>query len=155
MIWFWIVFQAQELPHWLVANWVEISLRLKLMRNITVYLYRGWKLTNLNRSYFSYKENKKMTENKKAADYFDSVRNCPVYEGDVYYDEGLICPYYRVVKTVERGFCNSPCMFNRNFLTSVLKVKILLKGSTLAMNWTTQKLLKNLKLQKIQQSRKT
>lgn len=45
-----------------------------------------------------------MTENKKAAGYFDSVRNCPVYEGDVYYDEGLICPYYRVVKTVERGF---------------------------------------------------
>lgn len=45
-----------------------------------------------------------MTENKKAAGYFDSVRNCPVYEGDVYYDEGLICPYFRVVKTVERGF---------------------------------------------------
>lgn len=45
-----------------------------------------------------------MTKDKKAAGYFDSVRNCPVYEGDVYYDEGLICPYYRVVKTVERGF---------------------------------------------------
>ena len=45
-----------------------------------------------------------MTKDKKAAGYFDSVRNCPVYEGDVYYDEGLICPYFRVVKTAERGF---------------------------------------------------
>lgn len=45
-----------------------------------------------------------MTKDKKAAGYFDSVRNCPVYEGDVYYEEGLICPYFRVVKTAERGF---------------------------------------------------
>jgi len=45
-----------------------------------------------------------MTENKKAAGYFDSVRNCPVYEGDVYFDSGLIDPYFRVVKTTDKGF---------------------------------------------------
>lgn len=41
---------------------------------------------------------------KKAAGYFDSVRQCPVYEGDVYYEKGTLNPYYRVVKTMEKGF---------------------------------------------------
>ena len=45
----------------------------------------------------------KMTD-KKAAGYFDSVRQCPVYEGDVYYEKGTLNPYYRVVKTMEKGF---------------------------------------------------
>lgn len=46
-----------------------------------------------------------MTEQKhKSAGYFDSIRNCPVYEGDVYFDEGLFEPYFRVVNTVEKGF---------------------------------------------------
>lgn len=46
-----------------------------------------------------------MTDKKqKSAGYFDSIRNCPVYEGDVYFDEGLSEPYFRVVNTVEKGF---------------------------------------------------
>lgn len=46
-----------------------------------------------------------MTDKKqKSAGYFDSIRNCPVYEGDVYFDEGLFEPYFRVVNTVEKGF---------------------------------------------------
>lgn len=46
-----------------------------------------------------------MTDKKqKSAGYFDSIRNCPVYEGDVYFDEGLFDPYFRVVNTVEKGF---------------------------------------------------
>lgn len=46
-----------------------------------------------------------MTDKKqKSAGYFDSIRNCPVYEGDVYFDEGLFKPYFRVVNTVEKGF---------------------------------------------------
>lgn len=46
-----------------------------------------------------------MTDKKqKSAGYFDSIRNCPVYEGDVYFDEGLFEPYFRVVDTVEKGF---------------------------------------------------
>lgn len=45
-----------------------------------------------------------MTKDKKAAGYFDSVRQCPVYEGDVYYEKGTLNPYYRVVKTMEKGF---------------------------------------------------
>lgn len=46
-----------------------------------------------------------MTDKKqKSAGYFDSTRNCPVYEGDVYFDEGLFEPYFRVVNTVEKGF---------------------------------------------------
>lgn len=44
-----------------------------------------------------------MTE-RKSAGYFDSVRNCPIYEGDVYYDKGLINPYFRVVLSEEKGF---------------------------------------------------
>lgn len=45
-----------------------------------------------------------MTENKKSAGYFDSNRNCPMYEGDVYFKEGYIEPYFRIVKTEEKGF---------------------------------------------------
>ena len=46
-----------------------------------------------------------MTDKKqKSAGYFDSIRNCPVYEGDVYFDEGLFEHYFRVVNTVEKGF---------------------------------------------------
>lgn len=46
-----------------------------------------------------------MTDKKqKSAGYFDSIRNCPVYEGDVYFEEGLFEPYFRVVNTVEKGF---------------------------------------------------
>lgn len=46
-----------------------------------------------------------MTDKKqKSAGYFDSIRNCPVYEGDVYFDEALFEPYFRVVNTVEKGF---------------------------------------------------
>lgn len=46
-----------------------------------------------------------MTEQKhKSAGYFDSVRNCPVYEGDVYYDATLIDPFFRVVYSDEKGF---------------------------------------------------
>lgn len=46
-----------------------------------------------------------MTEQKhKSAGYFDSVRNCPVYEGDVYYDATLIEPYFRIVHSEEKGF---------------------------------------------------
>lgn len=46
-----------------------------------------------------------MTDKKqKSAGYFDSIRNCPVYEGDVYFDEGFFEPYFRVVNTVEKGF---------------------------------------------------
>lgn len=46
-----------------------------------------------------------MTDKKqKSAGYFDSIRNCPVYEGDVYFDEGLFEPYFRVVNTIEKGF---------------------------------------------------
>lgn len=44
-----------------------------------------------------------MTE-RKSAGYFDSVRNCPIYEGDVYYDKGVINPYFRVVLSEEKGF---------------------------------------------------
>lgn len=45
-----------------------------------------------------------MTENKKSAGYFDSNRNCPMFEGDVYFKEGYIEPYFRIVKTEEKGF---------------------------------------------------
>lgn len=44
-----------------------------------------------------------MTE-RKSAGYFDSVRNCPIYEGDVFYDKGLINPFFRVVLSEEKGF---------------------------------------------------
>lgn len=44
-----------------------------------------------------------MTE-RKSAGYFDSVRNCPIFEGDVYYDKGVINPYFRVVLSEEKGF---------------------------------------------------
>lgn len=44
-----------------------------------------------------------MTEQKKSAGYFDSIRNCPIYEGDVYWGEGEIMPFHEVVKTTD-GF---------------------------------------------------
>lgn len=43
-------------------------------------------------------------ETKKSAGYYDSVRNTPIYEGDVFYDEGMIEPFYRVVHTEDQGF---------------------------------------------------
>lgn len=45
-----------------------------------------------------------MTDEKRSAGYFDNVRNCPMYEGDVYYDATLIEPYFRIVHSEEKGF---------------------------------------------------
>ena len=45
-----------------------------------------------------------MTENKKSAGYYDSNRECPMFEGDVYFKEGYMEPYFRIVKTEEKGF---------------------------------------------------
>lgn len=45
-----------------------------------------------------------MTEQKKSAGYYDSNRECPMFEGDVYFKEGYMEPYFRIVKTEEKGF---------------------------------------------------
>ena len=45
-----------------------------------------------------------MTTKQKSAGYFDSMRNEPMYEGDVYYREGYIEPFYTIMKSDDKGF---------------------------------------------------
>lgn len=44
-----------------------------------------------------------MTGNQKSAGYYDSVRNCPMYVGDVYYNKKEELPYYKIIDNIAMG----------------------------------------------------
>ncbi len=44
-----------------------------------------------------------MTGKQKSAGYFDSVRNCPMYVGDVYYNKKEELPYYKIIDNISMG----------------------------------------------------
>lgn len=45
-----------------------------------------------------------MTTKQKSAGYFDSLRQSPMYEGDVYYRKGYVEPFYKIMKSEDKGF---------------------------------------------------
>ena len=53
--------------------------------------------------YIPDKEKQKMTGKQKSAGYFDSVRNCPMYVGDVYYNKKEELPYYKIIDNISMG----------------------------------------------------
>lgn len=56
-----------------------------------------------------------MTE-KISAGYFDTNRQSPIYTGDVYREDGCICPYHKVYKDDEKGFMIEHVGSNEKFL---------------------------------------